>query len=74
VHLFDRNEREPSGGYSRRSRESRGTNQIPAVAEPFFFGLNARVTLSPVMNAQDLANALPGIEKAVKEHGRAATA
>jgi hypothetical protein len=47
------------------------TSQIPAVAEPFFLAYNARVTFSPVMNAQDLANAAPGIEKADKEHSKA---
>jgi len=50
------------------------TSDIPAVAEPFFLAYNARVTFSPVMNAADLAKAGPGIEKAVKEHGRAASA
>jgi len=48
------------------------TSQIPAVAEPFFLAFNARVTFTPVMNAQDLANAAPGIEKAVKEHAASA--
>jgi hypothetical protein len=45
------------------------TAQIPAVAEPFFLAFNASLTFTPVMNAQDLAKATPGIEKAVKEHG-----
>ena len=50
------------------------TSHIPAVAEPFFLAYNARVTFSPVMNAEDLAKALPGIEKAVKAHAKAASA
>jgi len=54
--------------------DMKDTSQIPAIAEPFFLGYNARITFSPVMNAQDLANAGPGIEKAVKEHSKAASA
>jgi hypothetical protein len=50
------------------------TSQIPAIAEPFFLAYNARVTFFPVMDAEDLANAILGIEKAVKEHSKAASA
>jgi hypothetical protein len=42
-------------------------SEIPAVAEPFFLGLGAKVTMRPCMNAQDLANAKPGMERAVRE-------
>ncbi len=54
--------------------DMKDTSEIPALAEPFFLAFNARVTFSPCMNAQDLANAAPGIEKAVKEHSKAAAA
>jgi hypothetical protein len=54
--------------------DMKDTSQLPGFAEPFFLAFNARVTFVPVMSAADLANAAPGIEKAVKEHGRAASA
>jgi hypothetical protein len=50
------------------------TSQIPSIADPFFSAYNAKVTFFPVMNADDLAKAGPGIEKAVKENGKAAPA
>ena len=47
-------------------------SQIPAVAEPWFLAFNAQVEFHPAMNLEDLKNAGPGIEKAVKNYSSAA--
>src|SRR5690348_10577469 len=50
------------------------TSLIPAVAEPWFLAFNAQVEIRPAMNLEDLKNATPGIENAVKKYSRAARA
>src|SRR5437867_1291320 len=42
-------------------------SSIPALAEPFFLALNARVEFHPVMLPADLAAAAPALERAAHE-------
>jgi hypothetical protein len=46
------------------------SSQIPSVAEPWFLAFNAKVSLRPVMNPQDLAKAGPSIGKAAKQYAK----
>jgi hypothetical protein len=46
------------------------TSQIPSVAEPWFLAFNAKVSLRPIMNPQDLAKAGPSIGEAAKQYGK----
>jgi hypothetical protein len=50
------------------------SSQMPAMAEPWFLAFNARVELSPAMNMEDLKNAAPGMENAVRKYARASRA
>jgi hypothetical protein len=48
------------------------SSDLPAIAEPWFLAFNARLTVRPAMTPQDLEEASPGIEQAVKNYGKAA--
>jgi hypothetical protein len=50
------------------------SSQLAAIAEPWFLAFNARITVRPAMNLQDLAEPGPGIERAVKGYRKAAKA
>ncbi|MSV35507.1 MAG: hypothetical protein EXQ47_07915 [Bryobacterales bacterium] len=50
--------------------DMKDTAQIPAVAEPWFLAFNAKVSLRPIINPQDLAKAGPTIGKAAKKYGK----
>jgi len=50
--------------------DMKDSSQLPAIAEPWFLAFNAKLTVRPAMNPQDLANAGSDIERAVSRYGR----
>jgi hypothetical protein len=45
--------------------DMRESSQVAEVAERLFFGLGARIEMTPVMNAEDLQKGLSGIETTI---------
>ena len=45
------------------------SSEVAQVAERFFHGLNARIDMTPVMNAEDIQKALSHVETIVKNYG-----
>lgn len=43
--------------------DAKDASEIPSIAEPFFMNLHANVSITPVMNLEDMRS---GVEKAVK--------
>ncbi|HVB33271.1 MAG TPA: hypothetical protein VNJ52_02685 [Patescibacteria group bacterium] len=50
--------------------DMKDSSQIPAIVEPWFLAFNAKISLSPVMNAQDLATGGSAIAKAAQQFGK----
>ncbi len=50
--------------------DMKDSSQIPAIVEPWFLAFNAKVSLRPIMNPQDLAASGPSIGKAVQQFGK----
>ena len=49
--------------------DMRESSQVAEIAERFFYGLNARVEMTPVMNADDLQKALSSVQATAERYG-----
>jgi len=45
------------------------SSQVADIAERFFFGLNAKVEMVPVMSPEDLQRGLSGIQSTIQRYG-----
>jgi hypothetical protein len=45
------------------------SSQVADTAERFFFGLNARIEMVPVMSAEDLQKGLSNVERTIQRYG-----
>lgn len=46
------------------------SSEMPAISEPWFLALNAKVSFRPIMTLEDLTKAGPSIGKAVQQYGK----
>jgi hypothetical protein len=51
--------------------EMQESSQVAAIAERFFFGLNAHIEMVPVMTAEDLQKGLSGMPGIIERYGSA---
>ena len=49
--------------------DMREPSQVAEIAERFFFGLNAKIEMTPVMNVDDLQKALTGVPATIQRYG-----
>src|SRR5215472_2649932 len=45
------------------------SSQVAAIAERFFFGLNAKIEMVPVMAPEDLRKGLSGVQSIIQRYG-----
>ena len=49
--------------------DMRESSQVAEIAERFFFGLNAKIEMTPVMAPEDLQKALAGVQDTIQRYG-----